>query len=80
LVPARNGQPPVVKLDDSYKLVDAIEHLGTPSLANCDEVTIAGPLTFENGTVLRGKVAFSAPSGDPKVVRSGTYADGEFPL
>jgi UTP--glucose-1-phosphate uridylyltransferase len=80
LVPARNGQPPVVKLDDSYKLVDAIEHLGTPCLADCAEVSISGPLTFENGVVLRGKVAFSAGSGETKVVRSGTYADGEFPL
>jgi len=80
LVPSRNGQPPVVKLDDSYKLVDAIEHLGTPCLADCEEVSISGPLTFENGVVLRGKVVFSAPSGEGKVVRSGTYADGEFPL
>jgi UTP--glucose-1-phosphate uridylyltransferase len=80
LVPARNGQPPVVKLDDSYKLVDAIEHLGTPSLADCEEVSITGPLAFENGVVLRRKVAFSATSGETKVVRSGTYADGEFPL
>ncbi|HEY1121610.1 MAG TPA: UTP--glucose-1-phosphate uridylyltransferase [Haloferula sp.] len=80
LVPSRAGQPPVVKLDDSYKLVDAIEHLGTPCLANCEEVSISGPLTFENGVVLTGKVAFSAASGEPKVVRSGTYADGEFTL
>jgi UDP-N-acetylglucosamine pyrophosphorylase len=80
LVPARKGQPPVVKLDDSYKLVDAIEHLGTPSLADCEEVSISGPLTFAEGVILRGKVAFSATSGETKVVRSGTYADGEFPL
>jgi len=80
LAEARQGQPPVVKLDDSYKLVDAIEALGTPSLVGCEEVKIDGPLSFANGVVLKGKVAFMAPAGVPAVVPAGTYADGEFPL
>ena len=80
LAPARHGRPPVVKLDDSYKLVDAIESLGVPSLAGCDEVRIDGPLRFAEGVVLRGKVAFSSPPGEPRTVPAGTYVDGEFPL
>lgn len=80
LVAARHGQPPVVKLDDSYKLVDAIESLGVPSLAACDEVKVEGPLRFADGVVLKGRVAFSSPAGDFRTVPAGTYVDGVFPL
>jgi len=80
LVAARQGQPPVVKLDDSYKLVDAIESLGVPSLAACDEVKVEGPLRFADGVVLKGRVAFSSPAGDLRTVPAGTYVDGVFPL
>jgi hypothetical protein len=79
-VAARQGQPPVVKLDDSYKLVDAIESLGVPSLAACDEVKVEGPLRFADGVVLKGRVAFSSPAGDLRTVPAGTYVDGVFPL
>ncbi len=80
LASERNGVPPVVKLDDAYKLVDALEPLGVPSLAACDEVKIEGPMTFASGVVLRGKVSFSARAGEPKTVAPGVYADGDFPL
>lgn len=80
LVEARKGVPPVVKLDDSYKLVDSLEALGVPSLAACEEVSVQGPVSFSAGVVLKGRVAFSAPPGGVKSVVPGTYADGEFPL
>jgi len=80
LASARKGVPPVVKLDDSYKLVDALDPLGVPSLAACDEVKVEGPVRFEDGVVLKGKVAFTAPAGAAKPVAAGTYVDGEFPL
>lgn len=80
LVAERHGVPPVVKLDDSYKLVDSLDSLGVPSLAGCEEVKIEGALSFAEGVVLRGKVAFSAPDGGVKTVSSGLYADGAFPL
>ena len=80
LAEVRQGRPPVVKLDDSYKLVDAIESLGAPSLAECDELRIDGPLRFADGVVLKGKVAFSSTSGEIRTVAPGTYVDGEFPL
>lgn len=80
LVAARHGVPPVVKLDDSYKLVDAIESLGVPSLAACEEVKIDGPVRFAEGVVLQGKVAFSAPAGELKTVSAGSYADQEVSL
>jgi UTP--glucose-1-phosphate uridylyltransferase len=80
LAEVRQGRPPVVKLDDSYKLVDAIESLGAPSLAECDELRIDGPLRFADGVVLKGEVAFSSTTGEIRTVAPGTYVDGEFPL
>ncbi len=78
LIPARHGVPPVVKLDDSYKLVDAIENLGTPSLAACEEVTVEGPVVFADGVVLKGKVAFRVADDAPKTVTTGVYENGSF--
>lgn len=80
LVEARKGVPPVVNLDDSYKLVDSLEALGVPSLAGCQEVRVEGPVSFDDGVILKGKVAFVAPVGGVKSVASGIYSDGEFPL
>ena len=80
LTSSRRGVPPVVKLSDSYKLVDAISGLGSPSLAACDTLTIDGPLTFSDGVVIKGKVTFLAEPGDVKSVSGGTYEDGEFPI
>ncbi len=76
LVASRAGVPPVVKLDDSYKLVDAIEGLGTPCLEGCEEISVSGPLSFAEGVVLKGKVGFKA--SEPRVVAAGVYQDGEF--
>lgn len=80
LVASRGGVPPVVELDDSYKLVDALEPLGVPSLAACEELRVAGPLHFADGVVLKGRVSFEAPEGVRKTVPAGVYADGDFPL
>jgi UDP-N-acetylglucosamine pyrophosphorylase len=80
LAPSRGGIPPVVKLDDSYKLVDAIEHLGTPSLAACDELSVTGPLVFADGVVIRGKVALSAPAGPARELAPGVYEDRSIAL
>lgn len=78
LVAERQGEPPVVKLDDSYKLVDAIEGLGNPSLLACKQLEVEGPVVFADGVVLTGRVAFRAPEGSPKIVPAGTYEEGEY--
>ena len=80
LAEVRQGHPLVVNLDDSYKLVDAIESLGTPSMVGCVELKIEGPLRFADGVTLYGKVAFSSPAGEIRTVAPGTYVDGEFTL
>jgi UTP--glucose-1-phosphate uridylyltransferase len=78
LVAERQGVPPVVNLGDSYKLVDAIQSLGAPSLVACKELTVDGPVVFADGAVLAGKVAFKAEEGSPKIVPAGTYEDGDY--
>lgn len=57
LIPEREGRPPVVKLDDRYKFVDALKDLGQPSLAKCDSLTVIGEVRFEDGAVVEGEVA-----------------------
>lgn len=73
---ARAGVPPLVKLDDSYKFVDALDKLipnGTPSLIGCKSLKVEGPMEFEAGVVIEGDVKFS--SKEMKKVAAGTYKD-----
>lgn len=56
LSPERDGAPPVVKLDDRYKFVDALESLGVPSLARCDSLAVTGEVRFEEGAEVVGDV------------------------
>lgn len=74
LIAARNGVPPLVKLDDSYKFVDALETLipnGVPSLKDCKSLKVEGPLEFAAGVVIKGDVTFKA--SEKKVVPARTY-------
>lgn len=81
LAASRGGRPPVVALDDSYKLVDSLDPLGpVPSLEGCDRLSINGSLRFDEGVVLRGDVSFAASGNGRKVVVPGIYENGEFPL
>jgi UDP-N-acetylglucosamine pyrophosphorylase len=66
----RNGIPPLVQLDDSYKLVDAIENIGMPSLINCHSLTINGPVRFADGVVIRGDASYTNPSTTSIVIWS----------
>ena len=66
----RNGIPPLVQLDDSYKLVDAIENIGMPSLINCHSLTINGPVRFADGVVIRGDASYTNSSTTPVVIES----------
>merc|ERR1712224_789588 len=50
LAPSRGGNPPLVKLDDMYKFVDAMDTLipnGPPSLKDCAKLTVKGQCEFE---------------------------------
>lgn len=80
LVPERKGVPPLVKLDDIYKFVDALETLipnGAPSLKDCSSLKVEGPMEFASGVILQGKVVFRnrfCPfSSEKKVVEARMY-------
>ncbi len=80
LRPDRDGVPPIVKLDDHYKLVDQLEELvatGVPSLIRCRSLTVSGKIQFEAGVEVVGDVRFVNRGDDTKRVPSGVYQDGE---
>merc|ERR1719487_1835471 len=61
LAAARNGVPPLVKLDDRYKFVDAMDTIipnGVPSLKDCAKLVIKGEVEFAAGVVCEGAVEF----------------------
>ncbi len=74
----RNGVPPDISLSGEYKLVDALEPLGVPSLIKCDSLKISGLITFEDGVVIEGDVAFENTNAERKVIPSGVYSNGSF--
>jgi UTP--glucose-1-phosphate uridylyltransferase len=72
----RNGIPPIVKLDDRYKLVEQLEELiagGVPSLVQCHSLSIEGGFQFEPGVVITGDVKFANPFPTVQKVKAGTY-------
>jgi UDP-N-acetylglucosamine pyrophosphorylase len=77
LAATRKGRPPVVKFSDDYKLVDALEGLGQPSLIGADELRVSGPVSFEEGVVIEGSVSFVNETTETKIVAAGTYRDQE---
>merc|ERR1711948_17750 len=76
LAPERNGVPPLVKLDDRYKFVDAMDTIipnGVPSLKNCDKLVIKGEIEFAAGVACIGEVTFSNGGEGKKTVPAGEY-------
>lgn len=71
LIPSRNGQPPVVALDDRYKFVDSLDGLGVPSLARCQKLEVLGEVVFEEGVVIDGSATFGGV--EKTVVSAGVY-------
>ncbi|MEJ6582300.1 MAG: UTP--glucose-1-phosphate uridylyltransferase [Akkermansiaceae bacterium] len=73
LAPSRNGIPPSVDLSSEYKLVEALDSLGQPSLIDAEGITVSGPVQFAEGVVIRGKVTVSNQSNDRKIVAAEIY-------
>merc|ERR1712178_35372 len=76
LAPERAGQPPLVKLDDRYKFVDAMDTIipnGVPSLKECNKLTINGEVEFAAGVTVKGDVTFNNAGEGKKTVAAGTY-------
>jgi len=81
LAPERNGIPPLIKLDDLYKFVDAMDTMipnGVPSLVACDSLKITGPIEFAAGVIIKGKVTIT--STEKKTVEAGTYENQDLVL
>jgi UTP--glucose-1-phosphate uridylyltransferase len=74
----RNGVPPDISLSGEYKLVDALEPLGVPSLIKCDSLKVNGLVTFEDGVVIEGDVVFENTAAECKVIAAGTYSTGSY--
>jgi UDP-N-acetylglucosamine pyrophosphorylase len=73
------GQSPIIDLDPShYKLVDELDEKlrdGVPSLKDCGELTVRGPVAFNSGNVIRGKVSITNPSPELHKLPPGEYSD-----
>lgn len=80
LAPSRNGVPPNVNLSGEYKLVDALDALGQPSLIDAAELTVTGPVSFAEGVVIRGVVKIFNEGFDRKTVDPGVYENEEIAL
>ena len=75
LVGSRHGKPPLVNFSSEYKLVDALEGLGQPSLVEADVLEVSGPVKFLEGVVIRGKVTILNDSSEVKIIAPGVYSD-----
>ena len=75
----RHGVPPDISLSGEYKLVDSLDALGVPSLIQCRSLKVSGLVTFEDGVVLEGDVAFENDEGGDrrspprKTIPAGVY-------
>ncbi len=75
----QSAQPPTIDLDGNhYKMVDQLDEKlagGVPSLKDCRELTVRGPVLFNSGNVFRGKVSLSNSSPAVHSLASGVYQD-----
>lgn len=74
----RNGVPPDISLSGEYKLVDALEPLGVPSLIKCHSLKVVGLIHFEDGVVIEGDVIFENHQAERKAIPAGVYTNGSF--
>ncbi len=70
---SRHGVPPVIVLDDAYKLVDSLASLGVPSLIGCQSLRVTGPVRFAPGVVMHGEVVVTNAHAETREVAPGVY-------
>jgi len=70
-------KPPTINLDSKhYKLVDQLDQKldgGAPSLKECQELTIEGPVVLSPKNIFAGSVTISNPSSQATALPSGRY-------
>jgi UTP--glucose-1-phosphate uridylyltransferase len=73
------ARPPEIDLDPAfYKLVDQLDEKlmdGVPSLKECEELKVRGPVQFNRKNVFRGKVSVTNQAKNPASLPPGEYAD-----
>lgn len=73
------GTPPQVELDGRhYGLVDQLDEmlaLGVPSLKQCRELRVKGPVRLSGRCLFRGKVTIERSADTPADLPEGEYAD-----
>ncbi len=78
------AQPPAIDLDSAfYKLTDDLDRRtanGIPSLRECRELVVRGPVDFTAKARLAGTVRITNPSREPKPLPAGAYRDCEVNL
>ena len=78
-----HGVPPVIKLDEHYKIVDRFEELvaqGVPSLALCRSLVVEGQVCFSPGVKVTGDVTFVNRDERQKTIQPGVYKDTKVEL
>jgi UDP-N-acetylglucosamine pyrophosphorylase len=72
------GSPPTIDLDSNhYKLVEQLDEklAGAPSLKDCKELVVRGPIRLSSGNVFRGKVTVTNSGTDLRTLPAGEYRD-----
>jgi UDP-N-acetylglucosamine pyrophosphorylase len=76
-----SSQPPTIDLDSNYyKLVDQLDEKltkGVPSLKDCRELIVRGPIAFNSGNIIEGKVSIINKVQETKSLPAGCYRDCE---
>lgn len=78
-----SGKPPKLDLDDHYRLVDQLDAAapeGVPSLKNCAELKIRGPVRFPQATAFAGNVSITNPSSERRSLAPGQYQNQSIQL
>jgi len=74
-----DGKPPTITLDSNYyKLVDQLDEMlraGVPSLRDCQELTVKGPVRLGSANVFHGKVNLVNETGEALSLPPGEYRD-----
>ncbi len=79
--PARTLDQLIISLDPTYyKLIDDMEARfpdGTPSMLECQQLTIQGDIKFGKDVVLKGKIRLVNETTDQRIIEDGTVIEGE---
>ena len=79
IVLANGDSPPAIDLDThDYKMVDQLDEKladGIPSLRDCRELIVRGPILFSSHNVIRGKVTLTNNAPVPHSLAAGEYRD-----